>query len=414
MTLTGNVLDGRTEIQSAQEYINFFYDTHLHEEEKITCQFVRSPPLSDEEILEKCRSAKNAGKFYDLYDKGDISNHGDDNSVADLALISLMAFYTQCPEQLDRLFRQSKLMRDKWEREDYRNRTIQNALALIKETYQGPHEQKEDKSSDKESPEATWENPAPINEGDNLEIAFPIKELPEVLRTAVEEVARCYQVDPALAALPGLGISALMMGKKVIVIEKLGLRHQASLLLLGVAASGERKTSVFDAMLEGIKVEIDKEMMQYEKEKASVRAHNELIKEQVLGIKGDLKKQTISKQEAQKTIEELYASEKQLPPEPYNFGDDITEPRLFQKLYDHKGSYGVFSSDGRSIIKKILGSKNGESGESIYLGGMWGDDLSRSRVGNNKGDIGGEDILIRKPALTTVAFIGPESMGRFI
>jgi hypothetical protein len=39
---------------------------------------------------------------------------------------------------------------------------------------------------------------------------------------------------------------------------------------------------------------------------------------------------------------------------------------------------------------------------------MWGDDLSRSRVGNPKEKIGGEDLRIRKPALTTVTFIQPD------
>ncbi len=89
-----------------------------------------SPPLSDEEVLEKARNARNGAKFAALYDEGDTSEHDDDHSSADLALVGRLAFYTQDPEQLDRIFRGSSLMREKWEdREDYRDRTIRKALA---------------------------------------------------------------------------------------------------------------------------------------------------------------------------------------------------------------------------------------------------------------------------------------------
>ncbi len=290
-------------------------------------------------------------------------------------------------------------MREKWNREDYKQRTITKALHDLKTTFQSKKETEE---------EASWEKPSKITEDVNLDIEFPINELPNVLKNAVKEVSRDSRVDPALVSLPGLGITSLVIGKKAIIVEKPGLKHHCSLLLLGVASSGERKSSCFDSILDGIKAEIENEMEEYNKAKASVRAHNELIKEAVAEIKKLLKEKKVSQQVAQQQIEELYANEKQPPPEPHNFGDDLTEQRLFQKIADHGGAYGVFSSDGRGIIKKILGTKTGESGESIYLAGMWGDDLSRSRVGNNKGDVGGEDLRIRKPALTTVAFIQPD------
>ena len=95
--------------------------------------------LSDDEVIELCRKAKNATKFERLYDHGDISEYAGDDSRADQALISLMAFYTQDPEQLDRVFRGSALYRpEKWgERWDYRRRTIEKALNGLTETYAG-------------------------------------------------------------------------------------------------------------------------------------------------------------------------------------------------------------------------------------------------------------------------------------
>ena len=92
----------------------------------------------DEAIIEKCRAADNAAKFSDLFDHGDVhAYHGGDDSAADLALVSMLTFYTQDEEQLERLFSSSALgQRDKWRRrDDYRKRTIRKALAEVGETY---------------------------------------------------------------------------------------------------------------------------------------------------------------------------------------------------------------------------------------------------------------------------------------
>jgi RecA-family ATPase len=91
--------------------------------------------LSDDQVIELCRKAKNAAKFSHLFDAG----HTDDYSSAseaDMALISIMAFYSQDFGQLDRLYQQSALMRPKWQRNDYRERTINRVLANLTETYQ--------------------------------------------------------------------------------------------------------------------------------------------------------------------------------------------------------------------------------------------------------------------------------------
>jgi hypothetical protein len=94
--------------------------------------------ITDEAIIEKCRAAKNAAKFSDLYDHGDVhAHHGGDESVADLALLGIMAYYTQDEEQLERLISTSALgQRAKWRnRAEYRRRTIRRALSGLGEVY---------------------------------------------------------------------------------------------------------------------------------------------------------------------------------------------------------------------------------------------------------------------------------------
>ena len=56
----------------------------------------------DETILAKARVAKNAAKFEALFERGDISDYGGDDSRADLALMSMLGFWTQDPVQLER------------------------------------------------------------------------------------------------------------------------------------------------------------------------------------------------------------------------------------------------------------------------------------------------------------------------
>jgi len=90
--------------------------------------------LTDEEVIQLARGAKNAAKFEALR-SGDTSGYPSP-SEADQGFVSLLAFYTQDEEQLDRLYRQSGLCRQKWlDRSDYRRRTITRALSNLRETY---------------------------------------------------------------------------------------------------------------------------------------------------------------------------------------------------------------------------------------------------------------------------------------
>jgi hypothetical protein len=90
--------------------------------------------LTDEEVIELARGAKNAAKFEPLW-SGEVSGYPS-HSEADQALISLLAFYTQDEEQLDSLYRKSAVCREKWlKRPDYRRRTIERALSNLTETY---------------------------------------------------------------------------------------------------------------------------------------------------------------------------------------------------------------------------------------------------------------------------------------
>lgn len=126
-TFTGDVLEGYTAITDIQAALDRAWPRWFPERPPV----VTPPPVwiaDDEDILHRLRMSANGAKFAALYDAGDVSPYSGNASEADLALLSLMTFYTQDPGQLDRLFRGSRLYRAKWEREDYRALTISRAL----------------------------------------------------------------------------------------------------------------------------------------------------------------------------------------------------------------------------------------------------------------------------------------------
>jgi hypothetical protein len=93
--------------------------------------------LSDGEVIQKDLAASNREGFSRLWN-GDADQYGS-HSEADLALCGMLAFWTGGDAaRIDALFRRSGLYREKWDRKDYRNRTITEALSGKTEFYKAP------------------------------------------------------------------------------------------------------------------------------------------------------------------------------------------------------------------------------------------------------------------------------------
>lgn len=101
--------------------------------------------ISDNELIERIKNSKNGQDFMSLYFDGDLTNNKGNHSGADLALCTILAFWTnKNREQMDRIFRTSALMRPKWERKlgetTYGEATIDKAISTTIETYTPPKE----------------------------------------------------------------------------------------------------------------------------------------------------------------------------------------------------------------------------------------------------------------------------------
>jgi primase-polymerase (primpol)-like protein len=96
--------------------------------------------LSDKEVLEKMRLARNSVDLMRLWSGGWEPYYGWDHSLADFWLVRHLAFYCgPCIAQIDHLFRQSCLMRPKWDHEQdgfrYGRHTVVKVLGRMENFY---------------------------------------------------------------------------------------------------------------------------------------------------------------------------------------------------------------------------------------------------------------------------------------
>lgn len=96
--------------------------------------------LTDDDLIETAINSKNGDIFFKYYHDGDITLNGSDNSAADLAFCNLLAFWCNGDiEQMDRIFRNSALYREKWDelrgQKTYGEITLQKAFENFTEGY---------------------------------------------------------------------------------------------------------------------------------------------------------------------------------------------------------------------------------------------------------------------------------------
>ena len=139
VTVTGDVYR-KGSISRNDEALSTLLNTFMKRPRKINnttvdpCSY-----LTDEQVIEHAYASKSGEKFRDLYE-GRWEGYFDNQSDADMALISMLAFWCGNVEgQIDRIFRSSALMRDKWDRgageSTYGQISIRNAVATNEEVY---------------------------------------------------------------------------------------------------------------------------------------------------------------------------------------------------------------------------------------------------------------------------------------
>lgn len=116
VTVTGDVY--RTgEIPNDETAMTTLLDSLMKRNKQVqNTQLRHHSYLDDDAVIAHAEEASNSDKFKKLY-AGDWEELYDSQSDADMALLSILAFWCGCDEeQMDRIFRTSGLMRDKWDR----------------------------------------------------------------------------------------------------------------------------------------------------------------------------------------------------------------------------------------------------------------------------------------------------------
>ena len=133
VSLTGRAVC-KGEPHEDADAVRYVWETYRKpEQEKIIVRHTVSDLERDDRWI--IDHAMKRGVFRDLFEGMWRGIYGS-QSEADLALCNLLAFWCDCrPDQMDRIFRASGLYREKWNRDDYRMRTISTAIAGCSQTF---------------------------------------------------------------------------------------------------------------------------------------------------------------------------------------------------------------------------------------------------------------------------------------
>jgi len=138
--MTGNVYKDTRPIEECSETIKILHNKYLADKTPLPTRIIYEKlNLSDEEIIDKARQSKNGYIFEGLY-RGNWQGVYNSQSEADLAFCNHLAFWTQRDyQQMDRVFRNSGLMRPKWDEKrggvPYGQMTLEKAIAQCSEVY---------------------------------------------------------------------------------------------------------------------------------------------------------------------------------------------------------------------------------------------------------------------------------------
>lgn len=142
MTFTGVNDDVYREVSCDQTYIDSLVERYFKREvitNDVINYDITQANLEDNEVIQLMAKSKNADKLSKLM-SGGWREVFESQSEADLSLLNALAFYTQKNAgQMDRIFRTSDLMREKWDElrgaKTYGQMSIEKAIADCKNVY---------------------------------------------------------------------------------------------------------------------------------------------------------------------------------------------------------------------------------------------------------------------------------------
>ena len=144
--MTSNRLaDGFIDVEPRQSRVDEFHAKYLARPVPVAVPSLAPVRViaSDSDLIQRARDSRQGDAFASLFERGDPSRYGGDHSSADAALCAMLAFWTgRDAARIDRIFRCSKLMREKWDTRHsndgrtYGLMTVDFAVANCREVYE--------------------------------------------------------------------------------------------------------------------------------------------------------------------------------------------------------------------------------------------------------------------------------------
>jgi uncharacterized protein DUF3987/primase/DNA polymerase family protein len=323
--------------------------------------------VSDQEVIDKAKAARNGGKFSTLFYSGWQGTEYPSWSEADAALCSMLAFWTRDENQIDRIFRQSALMREKWDKRHhadgrtYGQATIERALGSVTQTYQGAAQPKEKKESEH------TEEPIPLIPEQEPPLPYPLDALGEVLGNAAQAIAEYVQVPKAMAGQSVLAAAALALQPFYDVdVPSLGRPRPLSLNALTIAESGDRKSSTDKQAIYPIHAYQHTLWSAYEEDKEAYEAALD-------DYLGTPKKNRLGR------------AEPIAPRAPFILVDEPTLEGIHRTFREGRPSLGLFNDEGGQFIGGHAMSKDHVLKTISGLSKLWdGHPVSRVRGGKDE------------------------------
>ena len=309
------------------------------------------------------------------------------HSEADLALLRELAVHTGCnAAQMDRLFRQSGLMREKWDRPQsgstYGAISIEKAIALCR------------------TPMVESFPPLiPLTQSAASLPAFPIWCLPAPFAAYAEAVAQHSQTAVDMAGVIALGVLAVCFQGKYLVQGTPGYFEPLNLYIMLIAPPGERKSSVMREMTQclydyeqGLNQRLLPGIRQNQFQRAS-------LQRKIEGLETKLKHKPNREEELelQSLQEELENLPEQKPVR--FFADDCTSEALTNLLSGNHGIFSVISTEG-GIFDVMAGRYSNRVNIDTWLKAHCGDVIQVDRLTR------GTEYIAR-PALSAILTVQP-------
>lgn len=360
--------------------------------------------LSPDQLLEKAFSSRRGEAIRRLW-SGDTTGYPS-HSEADQALCSHLAFWTgRDAVMMDTMFRQSGLMRDKWDRKQasstYGQITIQTAIRNCTEVYT-PKGQRQAQPAP--APLAEAEEPKflpvkPLTPQSSELPPFPVECLPEPLRSYVSAVSEHSQTSPDMAAVIGLGTLAVCLQSKYRVEGSLGYYEPLSLYTVVIAPPGERKSSVMNDMTRALRDYADEYNRSRSADIKANRRERESLQRQINAQQKKLEQSGKWEDEAQlNVLNDQLEALPELKPARF-FADDCSSEALTSLIAENGGVISVISTEG-GVFDMMNGRYSNKVNIDVWLKGHCGDTIYVDRKCR-------EAESIAHPALSAILSIQP-------